>query len=143
MNFRNFAVKSMDRTFQHRFTPGAKCALILFSALALYFFWTKTIVPAVFLVLVVIALTERVLHSGYVLTRDELIIIRGRFLRRKTILLSTITSCRPMTNTFGWVHYLLLEYGDQRLIALEPVNEREFLKYLALGMRRTKIQENL
>ena len=43
-----------------------------------------------------------------------------------------------MTTTFGLVHYLLIGYGAQRMLAVQPENEAEFVRCLQklVGLRR-------
>ena len=59
----------MDRTFHRRFTVGAKSGIALFSLLALYFFWTKTAVIGLLLLIVVVGMIERVIHTTYTFRR--------------------------------------------------------------------------
>lgn len=127
----------MDRTFQHRFTVGAKSGIIVLALLAFYLFWSKSVVAALVVVVPLVAVIERVLHSCYVVREDDLVIHRGRFLRDLSIPLDTIRSIRPMTTTWGLVHYLLIEYGDQRLVSVEPQQEQNFVDCL-----RKRIAEN-
>lgn len=121
----------MDRTFHHRFTVGAACGIILFLILAAYTFWIKQPIIGCLFALALIAVAERSLHKEYIFRDDKLIIYNGRLARTKTIPLSDIKSCRPMTNVFGMVHYLLITYGeDNRLESLQPDNERSFVECL-------------
>lgn len=121
----------MDRTFHHRFTVGAACGIILFLILAAYAFWIKQPIIGCLLALALITVAERSLHKEYIFRDDKLIIYNGRLAKTKIILLSDIKSCRPMTNVFGLVHYLLIAYGeDNRLESLQPDNERAFVECL-------------
>lgn len=120
----------MDRTFQHRFTLGAKSGIIILSLLAFYLFWTKGILAALIVVAALVAVIERVLHSYYILRGHDLIIHRGRFLHDIRVPLSDIRAIRPMTTTWGLVHYLLIEYGTGKLTSAEPHDEESFLRCL-------------
>ncbi|WP_262280207.1 PH domain-containing protein [Hallella absiana] len=126
----------MDRTFQHRFTLGAKSGIIILSLLAFYLFWTKGILAALIVVAALVAVIERVLHSCYILRGHDLIIHRGRFLHDIRVPLSDIRAIRPMTTTWGLVHYLLIEYGSGKLTSAEPNDEDSFLRCL-----RSRIHE--
>ena len=120
----------MDRTFQHRFTLGAKSGIIILSLLAFYLFWTKGILAALIVVAALVAVIERVLHSCYILRGHDLSIHRGRFLRDIRVPLSDIRAIRPMTTTWGLVHYLLIAYGTGKLTSAEPPAEESFLRCL-------------
>lgn len=125
-----FFLKIMDRTFQHRFTLGAKSGIIILSLLAFYLFWIKGILAALIVVVALVAVIERVLHSCYIVRDHDLVIHRGRFLHDIQIPLSDIRAIRPMTTTWRLVHYLLIEYGDDKLTSAEPHDEDSFLRCL-------------
>ena len=120
----------MDRTFQHRFTIGAKSGIIILSLLAFYLFWEKGIIPALIVVVMLVAVIERVLHSCYIVRDHDLVIHRGRFLHDITVPLRAIRSIRSMTTTWGLVHFLLIEYGNGQLVSVEACDEHSFLGYL-------------
>lgn len=120
----------MTRTFHHRFTLGAKCGLLLLGGLVIYLFWVKHIIAATLVAAFLVLMMERVLHSEYVFRDGFLLIRRGRFARPKTIPLMEITSCRPITTTFGTVHYLLIGYGRNRYAAVQPAQETAFVTHL-------------
>lgn len=120
----------MKRTFQRNFTIQAKLGLVVFLVMAGYFFWQKQILLALLMSLIVVAVTERVLHSAYTFDGPDLIINKGRFAKQRRIRVDEITRCRRMRTTFGLVHYLLLEYGAGHLETVEPAMEEEFIKEL-------------
>jgi hypothetical protein len=120
----------MIRTFHHRFTLGAKCGIILCSALAFYLFWFKAVVLALIVSIVVVLMVERVLHSEYVVGEGLLTICRGRFARKQTVALDTIASCKRMRTNFGLSSYLLIETLAGRIYMVQPENEEAFLKAL-------------
>lgn len=120
----------MKRTFQRNFTIQAKLGLVVFLVMAGYFFWQKQILLALLMSLIVVAVTEKVLHSAYTFDGPDLIINKGRFAKQRRIRVDEITRCRRMRTTFGLVHYLLLEYGAGHLKTVEPAMEEEFIKEL-------------
>ena len=120
----------MKRTFQRNFTIQAKLGLVVFLVMAGYFFWQKQILLALLMSLIVVAVTEKVLHSAYTFDGPDLIINKGRFAKQRRIRVDEITRCRRMRTTFGLVHYLLLEYGAGHLETVEPAREEEFIKEL-------------
>ena len=104
--------------------------LVVFLVMAGYFFWQKQILLALLMSLIVVAVTEKVLHSAYTFDGPDLIINKGRFAKQRRIRVDEITRCRRMRTTFGLVHYLLLEYGAGHLETVEPAMEEEFIKEL-------------
>lgn len=118
------------RTFQRNFTLQAKAGLTVFLLLALYLFWHRYAVAGGVTALLVVLLMEQVLHSCYVFDGDLLVIHRGRFRKDRVLHVNEITRCTPMRTTFGVVHYLLLQYGADHLIDVEPAQEQEFMKEL-------------
>ena len=122
--------EEMTRTFQHKFSLGAKSGLLLFTTSAVWLFWHKEFVLGLVLIVLNVVIMERVFHSHYIFRDGRLIIDRGRFGKTTEIPLASIHSCRPMSNTFGMVHYLLIGYGNQRVVAVEPDNEQTFVETL-------------
>lgn len=119
-----------QRTFRKRVTVGAACGLCLLVIFTFWAFWSKMVLLGLVLLVVTVAALERVLHSEYVITEGMLVVRYGRFAREKRVKLADIKSYRRMKASFGLGHYLLITYGDNRLLAVEPVDERAFLKEL-------------
>lgn len=130
----------MDRIFHRRFTVGAKSGIALFSLLALYFFWTKTAVIGLLLLIVVVGMIERVIHTTYTfrrvkpIDRDEehefLVIDKGRLSTNVNIPVNEIVKVSTIRTVLGLGHYLLLEYGAGNMTGVEPENEEAFLNEL-------------
>lgn len=120
---------------------GSKCGVILFISLAIYLFWIKSAITGCVFIALSVLVIERVLHSEYVFSDDTLTVYRGRFAKSKTIRLNQIRSCRPITTTFGLSHYLLLEYGEEQYVAVEPEQEASFIKYLQAARQSALSQE--
>lgn len=129
----------MERTFHHRFTVGAACGIVLFLLLSAYAFWVKSPVVGCLLALALVVTAERSLHKKYIFRGGDLVIYNGRLGRSKTIDVGSITSCRPLTSVFGMVHYLLIAYGDGRMEAVQPDNERAFVDCL----KKRKNEDNV
>lgn len=121
----------MDRTFHHRFTLGAACGIILLLVLAVYSFWIKSPILGCLMSLGLILIAERSLHKKYIFSGDKLIIYNGRLAKTKTISLSQINSCKPMTNVFGLVRFLVIFYDDNKKVeSVQPDNESAFVECL-------------
>lgn len=121
----------MTRSFHHKTTIGAMCGIVLFLLLAVYAFWIKNVVLGILMAFLLIVLTERTLHSQYVISDGKLIIDNGKLSKSKTIMIEQIKSCRPMTSVFGLVRYLLITYGSaDAMVSVQPVNETAFIAAL-------------
>lgn len=128
----------MDRTFQHRFSVGAICGIILFAGVSFWLFWEKWVVLGALMALGCVVLIERMLHSEYVFRDDRLIISHGRFARKSVVPLTDIVGYKPMTATFGLSRFLILGLRGDQFILVQPANEQSFLKCLA--ERKNKIK---
>lgn len=121
----------MTRSFHHRTTLGAICGIVLFLLLAVYAFWIKNVIVGLLMAFLLVILTERTLHSQYVISDGKLIIDNGKLSKTKVIMISQINSCRPMTSVFGLVRYLLITYGaNDAMVSVQPVNEAAFVAAL-------------
>lgn len=92
------------------------------------------------LIFVVVGMVERVLNTNYKFTENErgevLLINNGRFSRTKELLLNEIIKCRRVKVSFGFSQYLLLEYGMNKIVGVQPDNMEEFLKELKKRQER-------
>lgn len=92
--------------------------------------WTPRIshfLVALFLVIVIVMMMERLLHTEYSFENHHLKIMRGRFSRPLTIHVGDITNAKVVTHRFLPVRYILIEYGRGKTIGVQPVNEQGFL----------------
>ena len=88
-------------------------------------------ITAIFVVLII----ERVLHTTYTFMHDDqgndiLRIDRGRLSCHKDIRVADIVKVIPMQTTFGASRYLLVKYGPNRLIGLQPDDQKAFMSEL-------------
>lgn len=88
-------------------------------------------ITAIFVVLII----ERVLHTTYTFMHDDqgndiLRIDRGRLSRYKDIRVADIVKVIPMQTAFGASRYLLVKYGPNRLICLQPDDQKAFMSEL-------------
>lgn len=122
-----------DRTFHKRFTMPAKCGVVIFALLAGYFFWQKVAIIGIFVAIIIVGMIERILNTTYTLKRvkpidrdeemDFIVIDEGRFSSKKTVPVCDIVSVTPMKTCWGLDHALVIEYGNKRLVSLQPDNE--------------------
>ena len=123
----------MNRTFQARVTLPEILLLILLSGVSIWCLWTRMIVIAIFFLLFLLVLIEKIIHTQYVLTPDgNLIIDSGRFLKKKIISLETVASIEAVCSSsfFGYSlqRYVLLQIRTGRPIAVIPRNEASFIE---------------
>lgn len=127
-----------DRTFHKRFTMPAKCGVVIFALLAGYFFWQKVAIIGIFVAIIIVGMIERILNTTYTLKRvkpidrdeemDFIVIDEGRFSSKKTVPVCDIVSVTPMKTCWGLDHALVIEYGNKRLVSLQPDNEDGFIR---------------
>lgn len=130
------------RTFHQRFSLASKIAVLLATSLAFYLFWNKMFIFGVIVAFAVVVMVERVSHSSYSFVEKEgeqwLVVNHGRFSKTKTIRIAEVLKLTPMKTSFGMSHYLLMLYGNNYLMSLQPADEQSFCKEL---QRRMKIVE--
>lgn len=126
----------MDRTFPQRVTLAGLSGILLLTAGAFCMFWFGHPLLGLLVVLLVVVAMERHLHSSCIFRGDSLVISRGRFLRSTTLPISSIKGCFRMKGAFGLGHFLMIEYGNNRMMAVEPRDEKGFLRVLRECMDR-------
>ena len=124
----------MERTFHQQFTMANKCGITAFSLLAFYLLWQKAALTGLFVAVIVVLMIERMIYTTYTFTVSErsevLRIDRGRFSRPTVIAVNEIVRCTLMKTAFGLSHYLLIEYGERRMVSVTPDNSEAFIAEL-------------
>ena len=119
------------RVFHQRFTLTAKCGIALCVLLMIYFFWIKTAIISLLLLIVAVGMIERVLHTTYVIGQTDegyfLLVDKGRFSFPTLLPVADIRRIVPINRLFGLSRYLLVEYGENRMLSVEPEDESEFI----------------
>lgn len=119
------------RVFHQRFPLTAKCGIAICVLLMIYFFWTKTAIVSLLLLIIGVGMIERVLHTTYTVGKADdqyfLLIDKGRFSFQTLVPVADIRRIIPMRRLFGLSRYLLVEYGEGRMLSVEPENEDEFI----------------
>lgn len=126
----------MNRIFHARIVWYQYVYLILLAGVAFYSLWTKHILVAAAVMVFLIVLIERIIHTIYTITTDGLLVLYyGRFSRSKTIKIVDIDEVeRKNSMNFGSFHvteYLLIRYKEDKYVSLMPVKEREFIEQLS------------
>ncbi len=124
----------MTRTFHTSFNWVYKLALLLCSVLAIAMWWFKIVLPAVAFSVVIIVITNHVLHCTYSFTSfqnlDVLVISKGKWASPKTILIKEITSYCLQETLFGAIKSVVIVYGNNKTIGIQPALRSEFLEEL-------------
>lgn len=127
----------MNRIFHHKITPVAKCAVASFTLFSLWCFWHLQAFSGFVAAVLVVLMVERVLHTSYTFMQDDagnevLCIERGRLSRQRIIRIADIVQITPLQTAFGASQYLLVKYGPNRLISLQPDDTKAFLAELKI-----------
>ena len=117
--------------FHQRFPLTVKCGITICVLLMIYFFWTKTAIVSLLLLIIGVGMIERVLHTTYTVGKADdqyfLLIDKGRFSFQTLVPVADIRRIIPMRRLFGLSRYLLVEYGEGRMLSVEPEDEAEFI----------------
>lgn len=130
--YANFAGVMINRTFHYRVTFLNYVAIIVVAVAALCAFWHKSAANAVVglaLMIAVVLMVERIVHTAYTLTADgRLRVSKGRFSRRVEIRLTDIVSVETVHGRLLPVRYVLVRYGAGHELAVQPANEEAFIE---------------
>lgn len=125
---------AMNRIFHSRISWHNYLYLTILGFTAFALLWEKHIIVATVIVIFLIILIERVIHTTYIITTNkQLTLSFGRFSKLRTIPISSITEIEKIETlkigSFHLTSYLLIHYENGH-VALTPVKEREFVMYL-------------
>lgn len=130
--YANFAGVMINRTFHYRVSFLNYAAIIVVAVAALCAFWHKSAANAVVglaLMIAVVLMVERIVHTAYTLTADgRLRVSKGRFSRRVEIRLTDIVSVETVHGRLLPVRYVLVRYGAGHELAVQPANEEVFIE---------------
>ena len=82
------------------------------------------------LVVIIVLMLERLLHTEYVIEGKHLIICKGRFQQQITVEVEDIVNAKVVRHRFMPVRYILIEDVRGKMYGVQPVNEEGFLKEL-------------
>ena len=131
----------MNRIFHARIAWYQYFLLAVLTVNAVGALWCKYILPAVLFMLMLIVVIEQIIHTAYtVTTNGNIEISRGRFIRKKVIPISEITTIQRYRSmkfgSFSVTDYILIEYGKDKFASVMPVKEREFVELIERTWRR-------
>lgn len=125
----------MNRIFHVKIAGTTYLYLILLTAAMILAFWCMKAIIGLVIALGLIVAIERIIHSTYTLAADgNLMVYYGRFYKGKTIPLADITEVElKRSSGFGGMMastYVLVHYGEGKLLSLVPVKPEEFINAL-------------
>lgn len=136
----------MNRTFHARIAVYQYLLLLIFAANAFVFLWFKYTIAALFIILLLIFIIERIIHTTYTITKENhLMISQGRFSKKIDIPIREVTAMRRCNSMkfghFSVTNYILIEYGKNRFASVMPVKEEEFLDVMFKRMNQLTEEE--
>ncbi len=132
----------MNRIFHARIAWYQYLLLLVLAINLMGLLWYKHIVPAAVIAMLLLVLIERIIHTTYTVTADNLLIIsRGRFTRKKTIALAQINAIRRCNSmkfgSFSVTNYLLIEYNINKFVSVTPIKQQEFVEVIQNRMHKS------
>ncbi len=129
----------MNRIFHSRIAWYQYLLLLVLGSNLIGLLWYQYIIPAALIALMLLVLIERIIHTTYTITSDnKLIIVRGRFTRKKIINIKEIDAIRKCHSmkfgSFSVTNYLLIEYNKNKFASAMPIKENEFVEVLQKRM---------
>ena len=136
----------MNRTFHYRVSLLNYVAIVVVAAAALCMFWHRSAAGAVAglaLMMAVVLMVERIVHTAYVFTADGMLIIsKGRFSRRVAIRITDIVSVERVRAGVLGVRYVLIRYGAGREVSVQPAGEEAFVGEITRRQELMERREN-
>ena len=122
----------MNRTFQHKLSPQAIASVVVLAACALLCFLDRSgLTPLFGLVMMLLgaAAVDRMIHSAYVMTPDNrLVISRGRLAKPLVINIDEIVAVRPVRGALLIAPHIIIEYGMGHVTSVQPADATGFIK---------------
>lgn len=131
----------MNITFRYRVSWLNYAAIAVAVGVALYAFCqgAVTYIAAGFLLITAaVAMAERIAHTAYVFTADDRIFIRkGRLSRPVVIRVGDIVSVETVRGRLLPVRYVLLRYGLDHEVSVQPADEDAFIGEIRRRLEQT------
>lgn len=129
----------MNRTFQTKVGRWYWCVIALTSALLFYLFWQHFVIAALAAMAAVVLLIEMLIHTQYVLTADDVLLIEsGRFVPNVKIAVRDIKSVRKVRSaalfqpalSFSRLELTYETAGKIQTTQVSPKNTDDFIRCL-------------
>lgn len=122
----------MNRTFHHKLNVQAVVTVVLLAAFALWCFLMRTGLSPLFGLLCLLlgaAAVDRMVHTEYVITTDDrLIIKRGRLSKPLVIDIDEIVEIHEVRGMFLVAGHIVIEYGIRHMASVQPADPEGFIK---------------
>lgn len=123
----------MNRIFHARIAWYQYLFIIVLGVNVFGALWTKHILLATILALMLVVIIEQVIHTSYTVTSEGLLELSGgRFTKKKVIPIQQILSVKRHSSMkfgrFSVTRYILIEYDvPHKYVSVMPANEQEFI----------------
>jgi uncharacterized membrane protein YdbT with pleckstrin-like domain len=133
----------MNRIFHARIAWYQYFLLAVLTVNTVGALWVKAAIVGLLLALLLLVVIERIIHTTYTITADNMLIIDvGRFARKRTIPIADITAIERYRSmkfgNFSVTNYLLIHYAKNKFVTVMPVKEEEFISLLQQKMESHK-----
>ena len=122
----------MNRTFHHKLNVQAVVTVVLLAAFALWCFLMRTGMSPLFGLLCLLlgaAAVDRMVHTEYVITTDDrLIIKRGRLSKPLVIAIDEIVEIHEVRGMFFVAGHIVIVYGMGHMGSEQPADPEGFIK---------------
>lgn len=134
----------MNKIFHARIHFAMYILIAILTVGACVAFWHKMAIYGTIMLLFLIVVIERIIHTTYTITNEnELIVYYGRFMRKQIIPIQSIIrieKCRHLRfSRHCLLSYLLVIYGNGKYVSVMPVKEDEFLETLTKNRRKVDV----
>lgn len=125
----------MNRTFHSRTRWDQLIYALVLGGICFYMVWIKQAILAAILAVLIVILIEKIIHTQFVITPDnKLIIKRGRFSKQEVIDLDLISDIElrksQKATEFFLGEFVLIKFNHAKYIALTPINPLRFMEII-------------
>lgn len=136
----------MTRTFHAKLNKKTLFLCLLPSTImAIYFFWIKWALIALFFIIFMVIIVERLIHTAYIVTSDgKLIISKGRFSQDRIIRFSQIKTVEQVKkspiNPFANQDVVCITLKNDSIKLITPFPANEFCNYINKKLNEKELQ---
>ncbi|MCK9160670.1 MAG: PH domain-containing protein [Bacteroidaceae bacterium] len=137
----------MNRIFHARIAGYQNLLIVILGIATFYSLWVKSILATVLLMLILVVVIEKAIHTTYTFTTEDTIkLYNGRFMNKKIVPIKDITAIREYHSmkigNFSMTHYYVIEYGKRKFVSVIPVKKHEFFDYLNKKLTELEINNH-
>lgn len=128
------------RVFKEALPPTYRIAYIIVAVLCVLCAWLKLMALAIPTAVLLLLITDKLIRGEYILESQVIIMRRGRFLRDKAVLITSIESVSKVSGTRRMLGNVSLTAGGRRL-TINPENPDSFVECLTRRMDGLRTEE--